>query len=103
VALPDTFPAAKNLVTVQGRLLMDKEGIPFAGGVVLVKKDMAKLRPDFVSQRTDENGRYKLRLPADTPYFLLGRERSEVQILPPLPVVRQGIQRFSGSLFCFHV
>jgi hypothetical protein len=76
VAPPDTFPAAKNLVTVQGRLLMDKEGIPFAGGVVLVKTNMNKQRPDFVSPRTDEAGRYEIKLPADTPYFLLGRERS---------------------------
>jgi hypothetical protein len=76
VAPPDTFPAAKNLVTVQGRLLMDKEGIPFAGGVVLVKTNMNKQRPDFVSPRTDEAGRYEIKLPADTPYFLLGRERA---------------------------
>jgi len=76
VALPDTFPAAKNLVTVQGRLLMGKEGIPFAGGVVLVKTNMNNQRPDFVSARTDEEGRYEIKLPADTPYFLLGRERS---------------------------
>jgi len=76
VAPPDTFPAAKNLVTVQGRLLMDKEGIPFAGGVVLVKTNMNKQRPDFVSPRTDEAGRYEIKLPADTPFFLLGRERA---------------------------
>jgi len=76
VAPPDTFPAAKNLVTVQGRLLMDKEGIPFPGGVVLVKTNMNKQRPDFVSPRTDEAGRYEIKLPADTPYFLLGRERA---------------------------
>ena len=76
VAPPDTFPAAKNLVTVQGRLLMDKEGIPFPGGVVLVKTNINQQRPDFVSPRTDESGRYEIKLPADTPYFLLGRERS---------------------------
>jgi len=75
MALPDTFQAAKNLVTIQGRLLKD-DGTPFAGGVVLVKTNMNKQRPDFVSPRTDEAGRYRLRLPADTPYFLLGRERS---------------------------
>jgi hypothetical protein len=82
VAPPDTFPAAKNLVTVQGRLLMDKEGIPFAGGVVLVKTNMNKQRPDFVSPRTDEAGRYEIKLPADTPYFLLGRERSVGRPVP---------------------
>ena len=82
VAPPDTFPAAKNLVTVQGRLLMDKEGIPFAGGVVLVKTNMNKQRPDFVSPRTDEAGRYEIKLPADTPFFLVGRERSVGRPVP---------------------
>ncbi|HSG68104.1 MAG TPA: carboxypeptidase-like regulatory domain-containing protein [Bacteroidales bacterium] len=75
MALPDTFPAAKNLVTIQGRVLKD-DGTPFAGGVLLVKTDMNKQRPDFVSTRTDEAGRYEIKLPADTPFFLLGRERS---------------------------
>jgi len=75
MALPDTFPAAKNLVTIQGRLLKD-DGTPFVGGVVLVKTDMAKQRPDFISQRTDENGRYEIKLPAGMSYFFIGRERS---------------------------
>ena len=81
VALPDTFPAAKNLVTIQGRLLKD-DGSPFVGGVVIVKTDMSNQRPDFVSPRTDESGRYEIRLPADIPYFLLGRERSVGRPVP---------------------
>jgi len=81
MALPDTFPAAKNLVTIQGTLLKD-DGTPFAGGVVLVKTNMNKQRPDFVSPRTDEAGRYEIKLPADTPYFLLGRETSVGRPVP---------------------
>jgi len=81
VAMPDTFPEAKNLVTIQGRLIKD-DGTPFVGGVVLVKTNMDKQRPDFVSPRTDEAGRYEIKLPADTPYFLLGRERSVGRPLP---------------------
>jgi hypothetical protein len=81
VVLPDTFPAAKNLVTIQGRLLKD-DGTPFAGGSVLVKKNLYKQRPDFVSPRTDEAGRYEIKLPADTPYFLVGRERSVGRPVP---------------------
>jgi hypothetical protein len=81
VALPDTFPAAKNLFTIQGRLIKD-DGNPFAGGVVIVKTDINSQRPDFVSPRTDENGRYEIKLPADTPYFLLGRERSVGRPVP---------------------
>jgi hypothetical protein len=81
VALPETFPAAKNLVTIQGRLLKD-DGNPFVGGVVIVKTDINSQRPDFVSPRTDESGRYEITLPADTPYFLLGRERSVGRPVP---------------------
>jgi len=75
MALPDTFPAAQNLVTIQGRLIKD-DGNPYVGGVVLVKTNMNNQRPDYVSPFTDENGRYSIKLPADIPYFLLGRERS---------------------------
>lgn len=80
-ALPNTFPAAKNLVTIEGRLLKDGSK-PFEGGVVLVKTDMNNQRPDFVSKRTGETGRFKLQLPADTPYYLLGRERSVGRPVP---------------------
>lgn len=80
-ALPDTFPIAKNLVTIEGRLL--KEGsTPFANGVVLVKTDMNKSRPDFVSAPTGEDGKFTLKLPADTEYYLLGRERSVGRPVP---------------------
>lgn len=74
-ALPESFPVVVNLLTVQGRLLKE-DGTPFIGGVVLVKTDMNNQRPDFVSQRTGENGEYLLKLPPDIAYYLLGRERA---------------------------
>jgi hypothetical protein len=80
-ALPDTFPPVKNLVTIEGRLLMEA-GHPFKGGVVLVKTDMNSARPDYVSQRTGEDGRFKLQLPPDTSYYILGRERSVGRPVP---------------------
>ena len=80
-ALPDTFPVVKNLVTIEGQLLKD-DGTPFAGGVVLVKSDMKSQRPDFVSQRTGEDGKYHIQLPPDTPYYLLGRERAVGRPVP---------------------
>ena len=80
-ALPDTFPIAKNLVTIEGRLLKE-DGTPFVGGSVLVKSDMKNQRPDFVSQRTGEDGGYQLKLPPDTSYYLLGRERSVGRPVP---------------------
>jgi len=80
-AAPETFPLAKNLVTVEGMLLKE-DGKPFVGGVVLIKSDMNNQRPDFVSQRTGEDGKFRIQLPADTPYYLLGRERSVGRPLP---------------------
>lgn len=80
-ALPDTFPVVRNLVTIEGQLLKD-DGTPFAGGVVLVKLDMKSQRPDFVSQRTGEDGKYRIQLPSDTTYYLLGRERAVGRPVP---------------------
>jgi hypothetical protein len=80
-ALPESFPVVKNLVTIEGQLLKG-EGKPFAGGVVLVKSDMNNQRPDFVSQRTGEDGKYRIQLPPDTPYYLLGRERAVGRPVP---------------------
>ena len=80
-ALSDTFPVAKNIMTIEGKLLMDN-GKPFAGGIVLVKTDMNKNRPDFVSIRTGEDGKFSLKLPPDTDYYLLGRERSVGRPVP---------------------
>jgi hypothetical protein len=80
-ALPESFPLVKNLVTIKGRLLKD-DTTPFVGGTVLVKSDMNNQRPDFVSQRTGEDGGFTLQLPPETPYFLLGRERSVGRPVP---------------------
>ena len=80
-AMPDSFPIVKNLVTIEGKLTKD-DGTPFAGGVVLVKTDMNKSRPDFVSGRTGEDGMFTMQLPPDTPYYLLGRERSVGRPVP---------------------
>jgi hypothetical protein len=48
----------------------------------VVKTDMNSQRPDFVSQRTGEDGSFTLQLPPDTPYYLLGRERSVGRPVP---------------------
>lgn len=80
-ALPDTFPLAKNLMTIEGRLVKD-DGTPLEGAVVLVKTDMNSARPDFVSNRTGKDGKFKLQLPPDTPYYLLGRERAVGRPVP---------------------
>ena len=72
-ALPESFPQANKLVTINGRLLYE-DGKPFIGGVVLVKTDMNKARPDFVSARTNDAGLFTLQLPPDTEYFLLVKD-----------------------------
>ena len=80
-AAPETFPLVKNLVTIEGMLLKE-DGKPFVGGVVLVKSDMNNQRPDFVSQRTGKDGKFRLQLPPDITYYLLGRERSVGRPVP---------------------
>ena len=80
-ALPGTFPGAKDLMTIEGRLVLE-DGRPFAGGVVLVKTDMNKARPDFVSSRTGEDGKFSIKLPADTQYYLMGRDRAVGRPVP---------------------
>jgi hypothetical protein len=80
-APPETFPSVENLVTIEG-VLLKEDGKPFAGGVVLVKSDMNNQRPDFVSQRTGEDGKFRIQLPSDTTYYLLGRERSVGRPVP---------------------
>jgi hypothetical protein len=78
---PETFPLVKNLVTIEGMLLKE-DGKPFVGGVVLVKSKINSRRPDFISQRTGEDGKFRLHLPPDTNYYLLGRERSVGRPVP---------------------
>jgi hypothetical protein len=73
-ALPEAFLAAINMITVTGRLLVEGDK-PFAGGIVLAKTDMKSQRPDFISERTGEDGRYVIKLPADTAYYLVSRQR----------------------------
>ena len=73
-ALPETFLAAINMITITGRLLVEGDK-PFAGGIVLAKTDMQSQRPDFISERTGEDGRYVIKLPADTAYYLVSRQR----------------------------
>jgi len=80
-ALPDTFPTTKKLVTIEGILLLEN-GHPYKGGVVLVKTEMNKPRPDFVSERTGEDGIFKLQLPPDTAYYIIGRERAVGRPVP---------------------
>jgi len=80
-AAPETFPQVKNLVTFEGMLLKE-DGKPFVGGVVLVKSDMNNQRPDLVSQRTGEDGKFRIQLPPDTAYYLVGRERSVGRPVP---------------------
>lgn len=79
-ALPDTFPVPKNFVIIEGRLVKE-DGTPFANGVVLVRTEIQS-RPDFVSENTGNDGKFRLQLPADTPYYLLARGRPADRSVP---------------------
>jgi len=59
--------------TVTGRVL-DETGGPLPGAVVLAKQDLNTPRPEFLSNRTGEDGKFVLTLPAAKSFFLVARE-----------------------------
>ncbi|MEW6217979.1 MAG: OmpA family protein [Thermodesulfobacteriota bacterium] len=64
---------APAVFTARGRLL-DGQGQPVAGAVVLAKRHLDVPRPDVASARTGADGAFTLALPAETPFFLVARE-----------------------------
>ena len=72
VRVPDEFPEIKEFFTINGHVL-DEHGKPFAGAVVLVKKDLNDPKALFISGKTTADGAYSLKIPPGK-YFLVARE-----------------------------
>ncbi|MEW6220502.1 MAG: carboxypeptidase-like regulatory domain-containing protein [Thermodesulfobacteriota bacterium] len=92
VQLATGFAERGETFAVQGRVL-DEEGKPLPGVVILVKKQLNTPRPDFASDPTAADGSFSLHLPAPGPYYLLAREH--LGIGRPLSGSRIGI--FGGA------
>ena len=73
VALPAEIHELVEFATVRGRV-SDEEGRPFPGALVLVKVSSNVARPLFISAPSDKEGRYHIRLPPDTTYYLVARQ-----------------------------
>lgn len=71
--LPETFSGQDEFFTVEG-VVRDEKGNPQKGVVVLGKSQLNVPRPEFISERTDENGFYQLKLPTLRPFYLVARE-----------------------------
>lgn len=74
-AEPEAFKVTTTLFTVKGHIV-DEKGAPYPKAVILVKTDLNRQRPDFISQNIDEGGRFQLQLPVGKYYFLMARQSS---------------------------
>ena len=68
-----SFVSTEDSFVVEG-VVRDKNGNPVPDVVVLGKSQLNIPRPEFISERTDENGFYRLQLPPGTPFYLVARE-----------------------------
>lgn len=69
----DTFIDNEEFFTIEG-VVSDRHGTPISGVVVLGKSQLNIPRPEFISERTDKDGFYRLKLPAHKSFYLVSRE-----------------------------
>lgn len=69
---PGEFEEFKDFITIQG-VVADESGKPTSGIMVNLKDSLKSPRPRYVSDRTDENGKYELRVPPGK-YYVMARE-----------------------------
>lgn len=74
-APPESFSGVKipASFTVNGRVLNEK-GTPVPGALVFAKQNLNSPRPEFLSSRTGEDGKFVLILPTEKSFFLVARE-----------------------------
>lgn len=79
---PEKVKDFMEFTTISGRVV-DEEGKPLAGAFVLVKTNPSTARPLFISSPTDSDGRYRIKVPPDTIYYIVARD--QIQGGRPLP------------------
>jgi hypothetical protein len=67
---PVSLPA--EMLTIRGRVI-NKDGQPFAGASILVRRHPDAKRPDLIAE-LDGDGQFELQLPAGGPYYLIAKE-----------------------------
>lgn len=81
-APPTSFSAAAQFFTVVG-MVRSEAGEPVPEVAVLGKSRLNIPRPEFISDRTGQDGRFSLKLPAGKPFYLVARE--DIAASRPLP------------------
>lgn len=69
----ETFISSDEFFIVEG-VVRDEKGTPVKGVVVLGKSQLNIPRPEFISERTKENGIYRIKLPVSKSLYLIARE-----------------------------
>lgn len=69
---PEKITDKRMYLTLEGTIV-GPDGKPFPNAVVLVKKNPRSMRPEYVSQRLGEDGKFKLMIPGGT-YYLMARQ-----------------------------
>ena len=70
---PTDFVEVSDSFIIRG-MVTDESDTPFAGAVVLLKYNMNSPRPVYVSEITEENGKYEFSVPAGT-YYIIARQQ----------------------------
>jgi outer membrane protein OmpA-like peptidoglycan-associated protein len=92
----ETFRSREDFFTIEG-VIRDEKGGPIKGMVVLAKSQLNIPRPEFVSTRTDEDGRYRLKLPPSKSFYLVARATiAGARPLPGTLIGTYGIESKSG-------
>lgn len=78
-------------------VVRDERGAPANNVVVMGKSRLNIPRPEFISARTRNDGRYSLKLPAGRPFYLVARQDTDAtRPKPGTPVGTYGIHSKTG-------
>lgn len=91
-----TFVDRTSYFKIEG-VVRDERGAPVNNVVVLAKSRLNIPRPEFISARTRNDGRYSLKLPAGRPFYLVARQDvASTRPQPGTPVGTYGIHSKTG-------
>lgn len=73
VSLLESAGQSAEMFTIRGRVI-NKDGQPFAGASILIRRHPDAKRPDFIARQNSADGQFELQLPAGRPYYLIAKE-----------------------------
>ncbi len=75
-SIPVTFVSEKEGITVIKGVILNEEGKPLSGVFIgAYEKPVMLGRPNYISYKSDKDGRYELRLPEGGSYYITARSR----------------------------